>query len=453
MADLSAYIDFSVTIDNAMGTITLRDTSTYPAAVDQGIRGWFDITQPDGVTISGSALTPQVVWNGQLTHAYVGLRRAVDGCLQNGTYIFRYNVRHPSYDDTVVTKTAVVSIPKVVSKIESIFDVFTPLLKAKDSTVYAVPGFAETVVHNWSYDIVGVQEGIEVFNAPAEITLSPDGNFYEAFYNIEHVASVEYAPDAYSWVTIEDEYITRLSTYAQDPGDVQGLVDRLACMQAKASESSSSCEPANGAKAAYAYAQSLYSTLVEMIKLGDSAASGVYKDFLAATAQCGGTSSFTPSLQPIPPFIIDNLLTIESNVDMENVGGFTPVYRGSSGVDPKMFSLRTLKGNGLLTTTLSGDYIDFAYANKEIFNSGVDVQRAFPAGTFIEYIIVAPQGTIDQFRIGTSDGAEDIAFEQPVVGGSSQTFMVFRYFPAGVTLFFSGVTAATDFIVFKETTI
>jgi hypothetical protein len=51
MADLSAYVDFSVRLDKSGMTpaIVLTDTSAYPVGVAATVTGVFSVTQPDNI--------------------------------------------------------------------------------------------------------------------------------------------------------------------------------------------------------------------------------------------------------------------------------------------------------------------------------------------------------------------------------------------------------------------
>ncbi len=450
MADLSAYIDFSARIDAVGGTITLDDTGVYPVGVQSGIRGWFDVTQPDGVTIRGSELAPSVIWNGsQLTHAYVGLRLAEGGCVQNGTYIIKYTVTHPSYDNTVLTRTATFVIPQVTKDVRQEFDVFTPDLKVKDYTVYVASGFSVSVVHNWMYDIVGVAEDNMVPNGTDTLSLQHGGEYYDAMYLIEHTPVVTYVSGTYPWLSVVSAYPTEISTYAQSPGQYSDMLARLECMKNKVDAAASSCKGTTGAQDAYTYAESLFAHLIELIKAGDPFSGEVYESFIAATSECG-SSTYEPLNAPILPFDLSQVVPTTNDVIVENVGGQVPLYRNSFGTNPKTLYFRTVSGSGILQAELVGDYVRIRYANKDIFSSDVDASRTYLSGTLIEKVVVNPSTSLSGFKIGVTPGGEEIVFSQPVAAGSFKVFTIENYAGSPLTLYFGGVTSTTNFIVFVE---
>lgn len=149
MPDLSSYIDFSVRFDLTTGVpkMILTDTSSYPSGVDEDITGYFSITSPDMGTDSGSWSSPDVTWDGdELTTKELVLRLNDKGNIQAGNYTVVYNVDHPSYTPTVLSRTFNTSYVAPTLNLVERFDVFTPELKYYDQTSYGIAGYTHTIV-------------------------------------------------------------------------------------------------------------------------------------------------------------------------------------------------------------------------------------------------------------------------------------------------------------------
>src|SRR5437870_2605831 len=105
MANLNSYINFSAILNKelTLSSLILSDPDDYPAGVDVNLKGYFVITQPDGIVITGNYLTPDIEWDGsQLTVATKELRLRSTGGFQQGTYTIVYNIVAPGYDETTL---------------------------------------------------------------------------------------------------------------------------------------------------------------------------------------------------------------------------------------------------------------------------------------------------------------------------------------------------------------
>jgi hypothetical protein len=150
LPDLSAYLNCNIQLNYRTNKLVLHDSSNYPAGVNTGITGIVTITQPDTITRTGSYSTPDVIYSGGvLTDASIDLRLQADGYPQQGTYTVVYQVDHPSYTPTTLTRIFVLSYKGASPIITQLFDVFTPSLKVQDTTDYSkgdlirplLPGF------------------------------------------------------------------------------------------------------------------------------------------------------------------------------------------------------------------------------------------------------------------------------------------------------------------------
>lgn len=157
MANLSQYIDFSIVLDKSGDTpvITLTDPNNYPAPVYLYMTGIFTITQPDGISITGSFTDPDIYFSlTGLVTASKELRLTYNDLFQKGTYTFTYTVRCTGYTDTTLTKTFSLKYDTPTVSITDLNDVFTPSLKQLDETIYTQPNFPNvTVTRAWNADV------------------------------------------------------------------------------------------------------------------------------------------------------------------------------------------------------------------------------------------------------------------------------------------------------------
>ncbi len=228
MANLSAYLNFSVTLryDLATKVIRIVDTSAYPVGVNAGITGIVSITQPDGIVVSGSFASPDVTWSGSaLTVAEKELRVATNGQPQNGSYTVTYTVRHASYDDTTLTRVFTLNFTQPELVITKAFDVFTPEIRAIDTTDYDVTGLLlQNVTRSWSADIgtVGSTTG-----STQEFDIAYSGQYYDAEYDITLESTVEWDLSSFSYVTIFKKISKTVSGSADTPKTIADLRDDL----------------------------------------------------------------------------------------------------------------------------------------------------------------------------------------------------------------------------------
>lgn len=226
--DLSAYLNFNVTLryDLLSKKIQVTDTSAYPPGVKSGVSGILTIKQPDGITRTGSFASPDIVYNGsELTTGQVDLRLSTSNQPQNGGYTVTYTVRHADYDDTTITKTFSFSYKEPVLNISKSFDVFTPSLRAVDSTNYTHDGLSlQSVTRSWSAIIgsLGTKLGSEI-----EFDLSLGGEYYDAEYAITLETIAEWDITAYPFVTIFDKILKITSGAAKAPAVLDQLREDL----------------------------------------------------------------------------------------------------------------------------------------------------------------------------------------------------------------------------------
>lgn len=262
--NLGAYINFVATLDKSTGSpeIRITDSGSYPGGISPTLTGYFQITQPDGITItSGSFSFPSVFWNaGALTVTSEGLRLRADGNFQQGGYLFTYYLRAPGYDDTTLTKTFQLAYERPTLVIANGFNIFTPLLVVSDTTSYVQDGMAlSSVTRAWSaviHSVSGVDQ--TVTGSLADFDLAYLGDYYDASFAISLTVTPEYILDTPDdWVTVVDKITnTTLTLQSQIPQTIDELDTSLQALKDRA-DASGNCMTCKD-RENYSYASALY---------------------------------------------------------------------------------------------------------------------------------------------------------------------------------------------------
>lgn len=245
MADLSAYIDFSAVLNKGAQTITLIDPDHYPAGVDVGLTGIFSITQPDGITVTGTFTSPDVFWTGtQLNQPAKVLRLNNINSFQNGGYTITYTVRHAGFTDTVLTKvfTLFYTVPSQV--ITPNFDLFVPQLSVSDATAYTQTGMTNTsVVRTWAGTIITVSgTSRNISGGGVTFDLAYLGSYYDSRYDVTLTVQPQQVLDAPSgWVTLIDNLQLSATYYAQIPPVISVLDDDMLTLKNQLDAAQGSC--------------------------------------------------------------------------------------------------------------------------------------------------------------------------------------------------------------------
>lgn len=227
MPDLSAYIDFDLELsfqdDNQ---IILTDTSNYPDGVEEGIIGIVSITQPDGITVAGDWGNPDVVWSEtELTQAEKELRLTSQGTPQCGNYTVVYQVDHPDYTPTTLSRTFILNISLPEGNIVDQFDVFTPELSLVDETEYDISGFTtDSTVRDWE---VAVGSVTVITGSTATLDLEYLGNYYDAEYEVTFDSVTTLSHDTYAYLTVIYAVTFHGEFTADTPPPVNDLVHCL----------------------------------------------------------------------------------------------------------------------------------------------------------------------------------------------------------------------------------
>lgn len=235
MADLSAYIDFSIVIDRSdvdNPVIRVTDPDDYPAGVNIYLEGVLSITQPDGLSITGNFITPDISWDGSgLSVAEKELRLSDDDTIQTGIYTITYTISVTGYDDTVLTKTIDLDYVAVTQSITNLTDVFTPVFYTLDGTTYTLEGFnTPTITRAWEAIIRYIGTSIATITGSSQLfTMSYNGLYYDANYAITLETTLTYVNTDEDWVTVKDMLS---STSSIDPYTPPTLAELAASLRA-----------------------------------------------------------------------------------------------------------------------------------------------------------------------------------------------------------------------------
>jgi hypothetical protein len=80
--------------------------------------------------------------------------------------------------------------------------------------------------------------------------------------------------------------------------------------------------------------------------------------------------------------------------------------------------------------------------------ASVDGSQLIPAGTLVQAIVVKPASDLTAFKIGTTNGGEEILSAQGVSSSGWVTINVQQYFSNATSLYFGGITSLTDIFIF-----
>jgi hypothetical protein len=313
MADLSAYIDFNIVLakDPNTSSLTLSDPDNYPVGVDVNLKGYFVITQPDGITITGNYLTPDIEWDGsQLSEAVKELRLRSTGGFQQGEYSITYNIVAPGYDETSLTKSFDLSYTSPTITVTDSFDVFTPTLSLTDETEYEQDGMTlDGVTRSWEATIISVEGTNQDISASTEtFDLAYLGSYYDSRYDASLTAVVAYtleAPD--NWVTIEDTQEFEETYYAFIPPTIVDLLELLTTYKATVDAANCICGTAcvdncTQLKATYSLAVSIFTHIVERGRAGQTTGLDAYVIQLQKLLSNCVTPAYTNTNEAIPAY-------------------------------------------------------------------------------------------------------------------------------------------------------
>lgn len=291
-------IGFNVTFD-LNGTPTLRLTDTTPNA-PTGLVGIFSITQPDNYTRNGDISSPDIAAAGGTFP--IPLRLDSTGGVQTGQYTIKYTAAAPGYLSTDLTRIFQFTYTPAKLVMTEMFDVFTPLLKYSDDTIYQAPGWNNgTVTRTWT--AVSTPTGTLTANTQA-FDLNKNGQYYDTNYAITLVSSVLYTHQTYSYLSVTETITSTVNTYAQTPPSLDAIVGKITDLKAKYDSLVNNNQAFADAKADFEFAEVSFSHIIDKLKVGNTA--NIYVDLKDLIAVLNGNHipPYVPTNVPIPPYDI-----------------------------------------------------------------------------------------------------------------------------------------------------
>ncbi len=313
MANLSAYIDFNIVLQKSTTTsaLVLSDPDNYPAGVDVNLKGYFVITQPDGITITGNYLTPDIYYSGgSLVEASKQLRLKSNGGFQQGEYSITYNIVAPGYDETTLTKTFELSYTSPTLDVTDNFDVFTPSLSVTDATSYTQTGMSlDSVARDWQATIISVEgTNQDISSTTQTFDLNYLGSYYDSRYDVSLSATATYTLDSPDdWVTIEDTILFEETYYAFIPPTLVELLEMLTDYKATVDAAHCICgtgcvDNCTPLKNTYTLAVSIYTHIVERGREGVTTGLDAYVLQLQKLLSNCVTPAYTNTNEAIAPY-------------------------------------------------------------------------------------------------------------------------------------------------------
>jgi hypothetical protein len=299
--DLSSYISFLVQADvtNISAPVfKLTDNSVYPVGVVP--TGIFTITQPDGITRTGTFTSPDI--SGGTLIASIALRLTSANLLQQGEYTIKYEVSADGYVPTLLSRSFTIGYTKPTVVLTKNFDVFTPALSYDDSTVYTAGSFTQTVVRTWQ----AVMSAATITGTnSASFDLKYAGSYYDSAYAITFTATITYQSTSYSYLSIVDylESVFNVDVYTP-PTSAQLLTD-MTTLKTRLDALINSCQKYDNAKADYEYAYTLYAHAQKRICASDSGGVDTYIQEIIDILNNNVTLSRTHTNAPISAYVYD----------------------------------------------------------------------------------------------------------------------------------------------------
>jgi hypothetical protein len=368
MANLSAYLNFSIVLDSSVTPAKVRftDNSNYPVGVAENITGSIEITQPDGIITPGT-----VYWSGgQLISPELEYRMNTQGQPQNGAWKVRYLAQHPSYDDTVLERIFSLQYTEPNGVLSPNLNVFTPILIVTDGTVYSVAGMTlQNVTRSWTGE-VGSLGSIGAGDTP-NFDLNLSGTYYDADYVITLDAIADWLINDAAWVTVRDKIIKDSSFSVDTPPTLEALLLSLNEFKT-ATDLANSCNSDCGTLD-YVYAESLYNHILKRGCYGQTSGLDAYIKELVKVLNGGVTPEYVNTELALAAYVWTTPCSGggggEANTG-ENVGSGQGVFANKTGIT---LNFKTLVAGSGVTLTPSPTEIVIASSSTGEANTGSNV--------------------------------------------------------------------------------
>lgn len=276
MASLQSYLNWTALFDytQAVPTLVLTDTGTYPAGVPALVKGNFTITQPDQLVRSNTdfVTAPDVLWNGTALNQFsIPLRLDCKGNVQTGLYTITYTVAATGYTNSFLTRTFEFVLAPVTGVITPAFDVFTPSLKAVDASIYTQAGFTDAESRTFTGLIQS--NGVLISTSGTSLDLVYNGSYLDSMYTLTLNTVVTYTGNPLSWLSAKMNVAASLLQAANTPPSCSSMINQLTTYQNQ--QTAVGCGCATDTSAAEALLNSINTNL------GNKTYSGLYNQILA----------------------------------------------------------------------------------------------------------------------------------------------------------------------------
>lgn len=313
--------------------LTVITTATNPL----NLVGYFEITQPDGIKVSGNYISPDIT--GSSLSFTTLLRLDAYQKYQKGEYKITLYGSHPDYTPGVFTRDFIFTYIPTTQVISEDFDLYTPSLKYTDHTIYPLSGYTTTIdTYSWSATTV---VGSIVPSTTSIFDLVIGGNYYDAKYLVSYTKVIAYNA---TWLTIQYTYTYTKTGITYTPQSMIVLLGYLTTL--KTALDSAYCSDL--LQELYEKAEALYAHIRARICAHDTVGLKNYFD-----------QYYTLTHNYQPYFITNTNVPIQGYDFTTGCGGggsgsfiLTYTMRATPGVN--MFTIPYLLGKTIITATRSG---------------------------------------------------------------------------------------------------
>jgi hypothetical protein len=427
MANLSAFLNFSIVLDNSITPAKVRfvDNSSYPNGLP--INGLVEITQPDGVLATGAMFGT----SGALSPILIEMRLDTRSQIQAGQWRVKYTVNSAGYDATILDRTFQLNYSEPAAYISPLLNLFLPQLRAQDGTIYTIEGLTlQNVTRSWQ----AVIEGVATVTAGnvLQFDMSSSGNYYDAMYNVSMSNIVNWTVNSNAWVTVRELITAQANYQIVPPPSLLSLLNDL--NEFKATLDAEGCGCSDNDRANYSYAESLFSHILKRGCYGQTLGLDAYITELVKVLNGGVLPTHDNTEAVLAAYDWTSPCSGSGTTEtMSNLGnGEGQVYASKLGAN---FRMRSLKQGAGITITQNGDEILITSANTGEANTGENV------GTNGQGLYIGKNGTALQIR--KIDSGAGISLS---VGGGGE--LIITNSATGETN--SGANVGTGAQVFKD---
>jgi hypothetical protein len=141
---------------------------------------------------------------------------------------------------------------------------------------------------------------------------------------------------------------------------------------------------------------------------------------------------------------------LDSIISRSNIGDSLLVKKNDSVQIQKKIIFGTNTSGTITDSTITiNSSGGSAEINTDAFTITTSDTRAVVGGLITQFIEVNPSSDLNSFRVGTISDDDAYVFPTFCAGGTWTLIDVSRYFPAGATLYFSGITSSTQVKIVK----